>query len=85
MSRRGVRPVTGLLKLLIRIYRLVPRYGPPRCRFYPSCSGYALQALELHGALRGTWLAARRLGRCHPFTPGGVDHVPAPASPGAGR
>ncbi|MEO7744993.1 MAG: membrane protein insertion efficiency factor YidD [Actinomycetota bacterium] len=47
-----------------------------RCRFYPSCSAYAVQALQAHGALRGSWLAARRLGRCHPWNPGGVDHVP---------
>lgn len=48
----------------------------PRCRYYPSCSAYAVEALQIHGAGRGSWLAARRLGRCHPWTPGGVDHVP---------
>lgn len=46
------------------------------CRFYPSCSSYAVQAVERHGVLRGGWLAARRLARCHPWNPGGVDHVP---------
>ncbi|MFI5100907.1 MAG: membrane protein insertion efficiency factor YidD, partial [Actinomycetes bacterium] len=44
--------------------------------YYPSCSQYALVAIQRHGLLRGGWLAARRLGRCHPWTPGGVDHVP---------
>ena len=65
------------LVLLIRGYQLLlsPLLGP-RCRFYPSCSAYALQAVQVHGALRGSWLAARRLGRCHPWNPGGVDHVP---------
>ncbi|MBA2528975.1 MAG: membrane protein insertion efficiency factor YidD [Euzebyales bacterium] len=75
-------PLALLLSLLVRGYRLVPHFGPPRCRFYPSCSSYALQALQDHGGVRGTWLAIRRLGRCHPFHPGGVDHVPAPVAGG---
>ncbi|HEY4219752.1 MAG TPA: membrane protein insertion efficiency factor YidD [Myxococcota bacterium] len=52
---------------------------PPLCRFYPSCSDYALQALQIHGAARGSLLAVKRVCRCHPFNPGGIDHVP-PAS-----
>lgn len=66
-----------LLVLLVRAYQLLvsPLLGP-RCRFYPSCSAYAVEALRVHGALRGTWLAVRRVGRCHPWNPGGVDQVP---------
>jgi len=62
---------------LLRVYRAVvsPMYGQT-CRFYPSCSAYALEAVEVHGVLRGGWLALRRLGRCHPWNPGGVDPVP---------
>jgi putative membrane protein insertion efficiency factor len=69
--------MTRLLLLLVRGYQLFvsPLLGP-RCRFYPSCSAYAVTALQTHGALRGSWLAVRRLGRCHPWNPGGVDHVP---------
>ena len=49
---------------------------PPSCRFTPSCSQYALEAVAKYGALRGSWLAARRLVRCHPFNPGGYDPIP---------
>jgi uncharacterized protein len=64
--------------MLLNAYRrfVSPLLGP-RCRFYPSCSAYALEAVQVHGALRGSWLAARRLSRCHPFHPGGLDPVPA--------
>jgi putative membrane protein insertion efficiency factor len=66
-----------LLILLIQVYRytLSPLLGV-RCRFEPSCSVYAIEALQRHGAVKGGWLAARRLGRCHPFHPGGHDPVP---------
>jgi len=62
---------------LLKAYRLLisPLYGQ-RCRYYPSCSAYALEAVQTHGALRGSWLAVRRVGRCHPWSPGGVDLVP---------
>ncbi len=68
-----------LIRYFIRAYQLglSPLLGP-RCRFYPSCSQYALEAVDSHGVLRGLWLAARRVGRCHPWHPGGVDLVPPP-------
>lgn len=68
-----------LLKMPVWGYRklLSPLLGP-RCRFYPSCSQYALEALETFGPFRGSLLAFRRLLRCHPFHPGGVDAVPLP-------
>lgn len=69
--------IARLLVLLIRGYQIAlsPLLGP-RCRFYPSCSSYAVEALRTHGALRGSWLAGRRLLRCHPWNPGGLDPVP---------
>ncbi|MGE5232062.1 MAG: membrane protein insertion efficiency factor YidD [Deltaproteobacteria bacterium] len=69
-------PRRGLLAL-IRAYQLVISPAlPPACRFTPTCSQYALEAVRRHGALRGSWLALRRLARCHPFNPGGIDAVP---------
>ena len=65
------------LLLAIRAYQytLRPLLGA-NCRFYPSCSEYAHEAVERHGAARGAWLAIRRLARCHPYHPGGYDPVP---------
>jgi putative membrane protein insertion efficiency factor len=68
-----------LLLAVLDLYRLALRPFLPRaCRFHPSCGDYAREAVALHGAPRGAWLAARRVLRCHPFDPGGVDPVPAP-------
>jgi putative membrane protein insertion efficiency factor len=66
-----------LLVWLVRAYQLLlsPMLGQS-CRFYPTCSNYAIEALRLHGAARGGWLALRRIGRCHPWNEGGVDLVP---------
>lgn len=61
---------------LVRAYQLLASPFPSPCRYTPTCSSYALEALERHGALKGTWLAARRILRCHPFAKGGVDPVP---------
>jgi len=69
--------IARLLVALLRLYQLaISPLLPPSCRFHPSCSSYAVQALGRHGAARGSWLAARRLCRCHPFCEGGVDPVP---------
>ncbi len=76
---KGVgKVVTAPLIAVIVLYqRFVSPLRPPTCRYYPSCSAYAVTALRRHGPLRGTWLATKRLGRCHPWSDGGVDHVPA--------
>lgn len=73
----AVRSATVLLLVApIRLWRLVSPYLPPMCRFTPSCSAYAIEALQTHGPLRGSWLTLRRLGRCAPWHPGGHDPVP---------
>jgi len=65
------------LLLLIRFYqRVISPIKPRTCRFHPTCSHYAYQAIDRHGALLGGWLAARRILRCHPLNPGGFDPVP---------
>jgi putative membrane protein insertion efficiency factor len=76
---------SAVLAVLRGYRRLVSPMLAPRCRFVPSCSAYAVEAVERHGAGRGSWLALRRLARCHPFHPGGYDPVPSSARPGASR
>lgn len=66
---------TILLKM-IKMYQATSSVRVPRCRYTPTCSQYAKEAIERHGASRGTWLAVRRLGRCHPFGSFGFDPVP---------
>jgi hypothetical protein len=73
----ALAPITWLLIGLIRCYqRLISPGLPPSCRFAPSCSQYALEAVQRYGAVKGVWLSARRLTRCHPWHPGGFDPVP---------
>jgi putative membrane protein insertion efficiency factor len=74
-------PVRALLIALLRGYRLLisPLYGQV-CRYHPSCSAYALDAVRVHGSIRGSWLTLRRLGRCHPWAAGGYDPVPPRSS-----
>jgi len=76
IARLWSRALITLLTALVRVYQLAvsPALGPG-CRFEPSCSEYARQAIERHGAFRGLWLGAKRLLRCHPFHPGGWDPV----------
>jgi putative membrane protein insertion efficiency factor len=77
-----VRTPRRLLMAVLRLYRLLisPLYGQV-CRYHPSCSAYALDAVTEYGAARGTWMSARRLVRCHPWAPGGYDPVPPRARP----
>ena len=76
--RRAERAAAALLLAGIAAYRALLRpVLPPSCRFAPSCSEYARQAVEGHGAVRGVWLAVRRVARCHPWNAGGFDPVPA--------
>lgn len=73
-----------ILIAAVRLYQLtISSWTPSSCRFTPSCSAYAIEAIEQHGAVRGAWLAARRIGRCHPW--GGFGYDPVPAARRNGR
>ena len=74
----GIAGVPRFLLILgVRLYQVaLSSLLGGSCRYFPSCSAYAIEALERHGAARGSWLAIRRIGRCHPFRPGGYDPVP---------
>lgn len=74
----GRRPVRRALLAAVGFYsRAISPALPPRCRFYPTCSAYAAEAIDRHGAARGSWLAVRRILKCAPWHPGGLDPVPA--------
>jgi putative membrane protein insertion efficiency factor len=70
-ARVLIMPIRGYQRFISPLF-------PPVCRFYPSCSAYTVEALRVHGAARGLWLGVRRIARCHPFNPGGLDPVPPP-------
>ncbi len=70
------RPISTVAIRLIRAYQAVSRLWPRQCRFHPTCSQYAVEAIERYGVLRGGAWAGRRICRCHPFHPGGLDPVP---------
>ncbi|WP_321324855.1 membrane protein insertion efficiency factor YidD [Thiomicrorhabdus sp.] len=71
-------PISLIIIGLVRFYQLFisPILGP-RCRFYPTCSSYTIEAIKTHGVICGSWLAIKRIGRCHPANPGGIDPVPS--------
>lgn len=79
MSAVTGSPLAWLMTGLIRLYRLVPKRGD-NCRYHPTCSAYGLEAIQVHGAIRGGWLTMRRIGRCHPWGGTGLDPVPPPRS-----
>lgn len=76
MAQVSAWPKKSLI-FLVKVYQLCisPLIGP-RCRFYPNCSQYGVEALHKHGAIKGCFLIIRRLAKCHPFHPGGIDWVP---------
>lgn len=73
------RSLSSLIAGAIRVYQVtLSPYYPARCRFLPSCSDYAIEAVRTHGPLAGSWMGIRRICRCHPWNPGGLDEVPPP-------
>lgn len=65
-----------LALFLIKIYQILTVNTPPSCRYYPSCSNYAMEAIEKYGLIKGGWMSVKRIARCHPWAPGGYDPVP---------
>lgn len=82
MNKESLPAKLGIAAVWLYQATLGPWFGG-RCRFYPSCSNYAMEALREHGLVRGSWLAMRRIGRCHPLHEGGVDLVPTKSKEGA--
>ncbi|WP_130345354.1 membrane protein insertion efficiency factor YidD [Herbihabitans rhizosphaerae] len=81
--RRRPGPIAWVLLLPVHAYRkFIGPLLPPVCRFYPSCSAYAVESLTTHGAIKGSWLTLRRLAKCGPWHPGGLDPVPPRKRPG---
>ena len=77
MTKMAKQALKKIFTLLIGFYqKVISPLTPPSCRFQPTCSAYAIEAIETHGALRGGWLAVRRLARCHPWGGHGFDPVP---------
>ncbi len=77
--RAIARVISRIMLGFIRFYQIgISPFLPPTCRFTPTCSHYAYDAIRLHGPAKGGWLAVRRVARCHPFNPGGYDPVPPP-------
>lgn len=68
--------IKKFILFLIKIYQFFSKYTPPACRFTPTCSEYAKQAIEKYGVLKGGWLAIKRISKCHPWHEGGYDPVP---------
>lgn len=76
-----MNPIAAILRALIRLYQLtIPAFTGPSCRFAPSCSDYAREAILVHGAIAGSWLALKRIARCHPWGGAGFDPVPPRAA-----
>ena len=76
-TAQRVSPVARLLMVLVRAYqKILSAFMGGKCRFHPSCSVYGYEALERHGAVKGSWMAIKRIGRCQPFREGGLDPVP---------
>jgi uncharacterized protein len=78
VERAPMSPAARVAHALVRLYQRITVNRPSPCRFVPTCSTYALDALELHGFFRGLWLTTRRIGRCHPWGGHGLDPVPEP-------